>query len=396
MELPPHVNILGTRGVPAAHGGFETFAQRLALYLVSQGVGVTVYCQTYDKHVAQGHRDSWNGVERVFFRPKRHGPAGTIEFDLAATKHVLGQPGVDLVLGYNTAIFTVLQRIAGRRVFMNMDGIEWRRQKWSWPARQWLKVNEWLGAKLANVPIADHPQIAAHILQRTGRHAVMIPYGAPEVDHASEAVLEEYGLFSDDYFISVARPEPENSLLELVRAHQMSQSAKKLMVLGNIMPANPYHRKLLEYASPSVIFPGGIYDPAKLRALRFHARAYFHGHQVGGTNPSLVEALGAGNAVIAHDNRFNRWTAGPEQFYFKSVKQCAAHLARLSVDELAVRRARNHARAQHQLHFTWDAVLSKYQMIMLGKSGPTRVRRAPSQKPQTGAANGKPSFIRPV
>ena len=364
MTPTQHVNILGTRGIPAAHGGFETFAQKLALHLVRQGIGVTVYCQTHDKNVRQGHRDSWNGVERVFFRPGRAGPMGTIEFDWKATRHVMGQPGVDLVLGYNTAVFCALQKIAGRRVYMNMDGIEWQRQKWSWPARQWLKANEWIGAKLANVPVADHPQIAAHILARTKRHSVVIPYGGERLFQVSERPLADYGVEKDDYFISIARPEPENSILELVQAHQLSCTTKKLLVLGNLNPANGYHRKLMHLSGPRVLFPGGIYDPEVVASLRYHARAYLHGHQVGGTNPSLVEALGARNAVIAHDNRFNRWTAGPGQAYFRSPEDCARHIARLSVDELALRRARHEARAQHELHFRWKSVLAKYQALL--------------------------------
>ncbi len=366
MKNIAHLNILGTRGIPAAHGGFETFAERFALHLVAQGIGVTVYCQTYDPNIAQGRRDMWHGVERVFFRPRRGGPVGTIEFDLACTHHVIKQPGVDLVLGYNTAVFCGLQKLAKRRVYMNMDGIEWQRRKWSWPARQWLKANEWLGARLADVPIADHPQIAQHVLARCGRHSVMIPYGADAIDHAPDAPLADYGLTSGDYFISIARPEPENSILEILKAHQASGTDKKLMVLGNIIKGNAYHEEILKFASDRVQFPGGIYDPATVASLRFHARGYFHGHQVGGTNPSLVEALGAGNAVIAHDNRFNRWTAGAGQYYFSGVADCAKHVARLSVDDLAVHRARQAASAQHQAHFKWDDVLGKYQMLTVG------------------------------
>lgn len=367
MQKHHHLNILGTRGIPASHGGFETFAGVLAQYLVGQGHSVTVYCQSEKGQDLQGREDHWNGIQRVHFGSRYGGPLGTMDYDLKATRHVLNQPGADLVLGYNTALFTALQRMRGRMVYMNMDGIEWKRRKWSAPARAWLKANEWLGARLCNQPIADHPEILEHIRKRTGRRCVMIPYGANKVDHGHPAHLRDLGpgLRPDEYFLSVARIEPENSIYEIVEAHKRSGSQRKLVVLGKMYSDNAYHRRLWQMASEHVLFPGPIYDQARLSSLRLFARAYVHGHQVGGTNPSLVEALGAGNAVLAHDNRFNRWTCGKDQHFFGDVRACANALEMLDRDDLAVQRARVAARARFDARFRWDAILEHYRSLML-------------------------------
>ncbi len=367
MTMSTHLNILGTRGVPAAHGGFETFAERLALYLARMGHTVTVYCQSQPGQDQTPREDVWNGIHRVHIGTRRGGALGTLQFDLACVRHVLDRPGVDLVLGYNTAVFNLLQKRAGRRVYVNMDGIEWKRAKWSLPARAWLFLNEIIGANLADLAIADHPEIRAHVARRCRRRPVMIPYGADRVVRAGTEPIHRLGLVPRDYFVSIARIEPENSILELIEAHNRASTGRKLVVLGRLDADNAYHRRIMQTAGQDVRFPGAIYEQTTVRSLRCHARAYLHGHQVGGTNPSLVEALGAGNAVIAHDNRFNRWTAGDGQFYFASVPEAVMHMRRLSVDDLAIKRAEKAARARHEAAFQWDDVLSRYQALMLDR-----------------------------
>lgn len=366
MQQRPHLNIMGTRGVPASHGGFETFAERLALYLVARGVSVTVYCQSDQRVDLEGREDHWRGIHRVHLGTRRAGCAGTMEFDLACVKDVIERPGVDLVLGYNTAIFNVLQRLHGRQIFMNMDGIEWKRAKWSLPAKLWFFLNEIIGSNISNVPIADHPQIASHVAARSRKTPVVIPYGGDIVGAAPEQPVLDLGLSPGKYFISVARIEPENSILEMVQAFLVADTGLDMVVLGRFDPANPYHRKVRDMGRGRVFFPGAIYEQERVKALRFHARAYFHGHQVGGTNPSLVEALGAGSAVIAHDNRFNRWTAGEGQRYFDSIDSCVDHIRSLAKDDLALYSARIAARDRHAHSFRWEDVLAQYETLFFG------------------------------
>lgn len=367
--MPPSqktLNILGTRGIPAQHGGFETFAEHLALYLVARGWQVTVYCQCEDGTHQDGETDDWQGVRRVYFGTRRTGPVATMEFDYKCVRHVLGQPGVDLVLGYNTAVFNILQRLRGRRVVMNMDGIEWKRDKWSIAAKVWFYLNEVAGANLCNVAIADHPEIGRHVQRRCFKKPVVIPYGAATIDAAGAPPLD---LTPDRYFVSIARIEPENSILDMVQAAQALPEGFQCVVLGRLDDANPYHRAVRAAAGERVLFPGAIYDTAQVTALRFHARAYLHGHRVGGTNPSLVEALGAGNAVLAHDNHFNHWTTGGTQSYFSDIAACESQMRALAVDDARVATARQAAREQHRQMFLWDDVLGAYESVLSAQPG---------------------------
>ncbi|WP_368188421.1 DUF1972 domain-containing protein [Aestuariibius sp. HNIBRBA575] len=358
------VNILGTRGIPASHGGFETFVGRLAPYLRDQGHDVVVYCQR-DAPAEGPKEDDYQGIKRVHFTPKRGGPVGTMEFDLACVRDVVKRPGVDLVLGYNTAIFNVLERLRRRPVVMNMDGIEWKRAKWGIGAKAWFYLNEVAGANLCHVAVADHPEIAKHVQARCFKTPVMIPYGADKITDAPDGPVRDLGLEPGRYFVSIARAEPENSILEMVQAFSSLQTDTKCLVLGNLSDDVPYHRAVQAAAGDNVIFPGGIYDPAAVAAIRFHALAYLHGHQVGGTNPSLVEALGAGNPVLAHDNRFNRWTAGAGQFYFSDTASAAAQMQRLLDDPAAAQAARDAARNRHAEAFLWDDVLKTYEDVLI-------------------------------
>lgn len=362
------VNILGIRGIPARHGGFESFAAKLAPYLRDKGWTVNVYCQLdpEDGETGEDFEDSWEGINRIHLACRRTGSVGSIEFDWRATRDVLRRPGVDLVLGYNTAVFSLLQRLRGRRVAMNMDGIEWKRAKWSRPAKLWLYVNELIGNHSCSVPIADHPEIARHLDRHVHGRAIMIPYGSDVISDAPAAPVRALGIEPDRYLVSIARIEPENSILELVQGFSARPRGIKLVVLGNFAADNDYHQRVLAAGSDEVIFPGAIYDATVVEALRFHARAYLHGHQVGGTNPSLVEALGAGNAVLAHDNRFNRWVAGPDQFYFGDAPSLEQGLTQLIEDDARVRDARMGARERHEAQFRWDSVLSAYERLLAG------------------------------
>lgn len=364
-----NLNILGIRGIPAAHGGFESFAARLAPYLRDQGHAVLVYCQSDEPLGGQrSWEDEWEGIHRVHYAPRRKGALGTMEFDAACVRDVVERPGIDLVLGYNTAVFNILQRLKGRRVLMNMDGIEWKRAKWSMPARAWFFINEIVGANLCHVPIADHPEIARHVGRRSFKQPVVIPYGSDLIESASIEPVTALGLEPERYLISIARIEPENSILEMVRAFESITTDAKLIVLGKFDPENAYHRKIRSFASDRIKFPGAIYDPETVSALRFHARAYLHGHQVGGTNPSLVEALGAGNACIAHDNRFNRWVGGPDQFYFQDEFSAFKAMDEALNNDARIAWARVSSRKRHAEDFGWDSIFKAYEAVLLDQA----------------------------
>ncbi|CAB3804550.1 DUF1972 domain-containing protein [Paraburkholderia caffeinilytica] len=360
------LSILGIRGVPAAHGGFETFAEHLAIYLVSKGWEVTVYCQE-SRPGGEITEDYWEGIRRVIVPVKKSGAVGTVWFDFLSVRHLMKQPsGLVLTLGYNTAAFSIALRSRGFVNIINMDGLEWKRDKWKFYERAWLWLNERLGCWFGDHLIADHPKIADHLATRVSRKKItVIPYGAAEVVDADSDHLVNLKLTPKKFATIVARPEPENSILEIVRAFSRVPRGIKLVVLGNYRPSeNPFHKQVMESASDEVIFPGAIYDKTVVEALRFFGRFYIHGHRVGGTNPSLVEALGAGSPVLAHDNHFNHWVAGEGAVFFKEEDDCSEQLDRLASDAEVLSELASGSINRFRTTFKWELILADYERLL--------------------------------
>ena len=359
--------ILGIRGVPAKHGGFETFAEYLCRYLVERDWDVTVYCQVEDEGPV--YISEWNGVHLINIPVKNTGPVGTIIFDLKSVLHSLRHKGIFLTLGYNTAVFNLLYRVAGKVNIINMDGIEWKRQKWGVVARTWFWLNERFGCWFGNHLVADHPCIADHLATHIHRSKItMIPYGGREIFDANEQILTQYNLARDKYAILIARPEPENSILEVAKAFSIKKRGFKLVLLGDYVPErNSYHKAIMDASSNEVIFPGAIYDQDKIAALRLFARIYVHGHQVGGTNPSLVEALGAGNAVLAHNNKFNKWVAKDGALYFDDISSIDLVFEKLLNDNDLVEKLRSASRKNFQENFMWKDILQQYEELLIDR-----------------------------
>lgn len=355
--------IMGIRGVPGAHGGFETFAERLAPYLAERGWRVTVYCQ--GSPTGKLFEDKWGDIHRVHIPVTRTGSLGTIEFDAKCTADVRSRPGTILTLGYNTGFLSSWLRLQRRENYINMDGLEWKRDKYGRGARAYLWVNELLAAQAGTGLIADHPVIAAHLAKKTSSSRIsMIPYGSDYISEADPALLAPLGLEPSRFLTLIARPVPENSVLEIVRAFSAQSRGAKLAVLGVYDRSNSYLSEIQDIASEEVVFPGAIYDKSLLASLRFHSIAYLHGHRVGGTNPSLVEALGAGNAIIAHDNPFNRWVVGEAGVFFSDVESCSAHIDRLLNVPAFADMLRTRARDRWAGEFTWPKVLESYEHLL--------------------------------
>jgi len=323
-----------------------------------------VYCQADPQE--ESRTDFWNGIRRIII-PAPSGPFGTIVFDWSAVRHSSHQDGVVLTLGYNTGVFNFLYRLRHVPNVMNMDGIEWKREKWSRIPRLWFWFNEWAGARAANHLIADHPEILKHLCRHTNPDKIsMIPYGADAIYSAPVELVEKYGLQSKCYYLLVARPEPENSILEIVRAYSRRSRGVPLVVLGSYARnQRPYQRRVLEAAGAEINFVGAIYDRDIVHSLRYHARGYFHGHRVGGTNPSLVESLAAGNAIIAHDNPFTRWVAGTSARFFQTEDNIDTILDSLRRDPRQLHEMEKGSRLRHQESFTQEQVLCAYENLLL-------------------------------
>ncbi len=355
--------ILGTRGIPANYGGFETFAERLSIYLVSRGWEVTVYCQVNgQKHL----KKKWRGINLVYIPTQNNSAFNTIIFDYQSTIDALKEEGIILVLGYNTAIFSILYWLKKRVSIMNMDGMEWWRSKWNLMHKLWLFFNERCGAIFSNYLIADHPQIKKHLTSYVSpRKIKVIPYGTEQVTKVDESWLKAYQLIANQYILVIARPEPENSILEIVSAFSSRKWGMKLVILGRYLPQTvPYHQKVMQAASDEVIFAGPIYEKEIVNTLRFYTCLYIHGHTVGGTNPSLVEALAAGSPILAQDNAFNRWVAGDKAHYFLDQTDCLQELKQLLYDTNELERMKIASIARYWEQFSDNGDLKAYEKLL--------------------------------
>ncbi|CAG2140122.1 hypothetical protein LMG31506_02167 [Cupriavidus yeoncheonensis] len=359
------LRILGIRGLPAAHGGFETFAEHLALFLVEQGWKVIVYCQEEGK--GDTVYDTWQGIHRIRIPVSGNGPRSTIVFDGKTIAHASKHNDLCLTLGYNTALFCAVLRVKGIPNIINMDGIEWSRAKWGIAAKTWFYLNERAGCLLGNHLIADHPEIKKHLQTRTSAEKITtIPYGANSISNSDTVHIHNFKLQRYKYLTLIARPEPENSVLEAVNAFSRKPRGQKLVVLGNYYPdTNGYHRAVMEAASDEVLFTGAIYDKGVVESLRHNCTAYIHGHRVGGTNPSLVEAMGAGNAIIAHNNKFNRWVATEAAAYFDDSESLSELFDGLLDNAEALQRMRSASFHRFQDSFTWPAILRQYESLLM-------------------------------
>jgi glycosyltransferase involved in cell wall biosynthesis len=359
------VRILGTHGVPAAYGGFETAAENIALFLVKHGWRVIVYCQI--KGDGQIVEDTWNGIERVMIPMNLPGWKGTSKFDWISIRHACQFNDLCLTFGYNTAVFSMMLRLKGIPNVINMDGIEWSRARWGFAKQAILYINERIGCYVGNHLIADHPELEKYLLNRAPQRKItMLTYGADPVLNAPDAVVREYKLEPGNYITLIARPIPENSILEMVKGFSIKRRNCKLAILGKFEPESDcYHRSVIKAASNEVAFLGAIYDKGVVQTLRFHSLAYVHGHTVGGTNPSLVEAMAAGNPVIAHDNPYNRWVARDAAMYFTSPDDFSTCVDGLmsSPEKRETMQAASKRRFFEE--FTWEHVAGQYEKLLL-------------------------------
>lgn len=368
-EYPqPRLAILGTRGIPARYGGFETFAEELAVHLVEAGVEVTVYCEQ-----SEGEQPtSFRGVHLAYLPVMRCGPLTTVLFDLRSLWRARKSYDVVYLLGYGAAPFCFIPRLWGRQVWLNPDGIEWQRAKWGRVAKSYFKAMEFFSTLTPNRLIVDAQGIRDHFAARHRRlpPCTVIPYGAPLVEQApSESGLQEWNLTAGHYYLVVCRLEPENHVREIIEGFTASASPHPLIIVGNHQTDTPYVRALRPFDSDRVRFIGAVYGEA-LQALRYHALAYFHGHSVGGTNPSLLEAMGCGNVVLAHDNVFNREVLGAAGYFFQNAADIPA-LVRTSETLPSAERAAIRATLQDRIrkHYDWDHIAATYRQLLKEELG---------------------------
>lgn len=364
------IAILGSQGIPARYGGFETFAEQLAMRLVARGHAVTVYAEASGQ--VPGADGNHGGVRVRYIRRPSWGPASVLAYDCSCLWDARREYDLVYMLGYGAAWACGLPRMFGTPVWINVDGLEWARSKWGLAARWYLRVMEWMASWTASRVIADAQTIADRYMRLYPGRAPcnFIAYGAdvPLTFDSDSATLESSGLQAGCYYLVVARPEPENHLLEIIQGYLIHETDWPLVIVGNVSGETSYQRRLLALRSDKVRFIGGVYDSQKLRALRLSAGCHLHGHSVGGTNPSLLEALACGNWIVAHDNPFNREVAREAADYFQTPQELAKCLDRFSVSTAVDRAARrDRARQIVSKYYDWDDIAGSYERLMLAQ-----------------------------
>ena len=315
------IGILGTRGIPNRYGGFEQFAEYLSSGLLQRGHQVYVYNSSQHPYKEK----EWNGVQiiRCADPEQRIGTAGQFIYDLNCINDSRKRDfDVLLHLGYTSDSIWHWRWPKKSINMVNIDGMEWMRSKYNKPTRRFLKFAESLAAKNAQVLIADSPQMQNHFWANYGKKPVYIPYGAEVFTEPDGSVPETYQLSPNQYFLLVARMEPENNIEMILRGWLASAKAYPLLIIGSV--SNKFGKYLNnEFQHSGIQFAGSVYDQCILNNLRYYSTRYFHGHSVGGTNPSLLEAMACRCSIAAHNNPFNKAVLQNGADYFTNAGEVA-------------------------------------------------------------------------
>jgi glycosyltransferase involved in cell wall biosynthesis len=357
------IALLGTRGIPANYGGFETFAEELATRLVARGHQVTVYCR---ERYAENY---YRGVRLEYLPTIRHKYFDTLAHTFLSTLH-LAAHRADVALYCNgaNAIFTPLARLAGMRVALNVDGIERKRKKWNRAAKAWYLVSEWLATFCPNAVITDALTIQRYYRDRYGKETTFIPYGAEVGKTEGTAALERLGLEAGRYFLYVSRMEPENHPLEVRQAFERVATDMKLALIGDAPYAHEYIRRVRDTHDARVVMPGAIYGPG-YRELGSHCFAYIHATEVGGTHPALIEAMGRGALVIYRNTPENAEVVGDAGIAFEPEELGEKMRWALEMPEAEREGLRKRAVERVRERYSWEAVTDAYERLLRGLAG---------------------------
>ncbi len=352
--------MIGTRGVPASYGGFETAVEEIGSRLAERGHTIVVYCRNSEQTMAE-----YKGMHLVNLPAWRRRALETLSHSALSVAHAsIHRPDVAFV--FNAANAPLMPILRARRipVAVHVDGLEWQRAKWAGAGRRYYEWAERACAHSGLDLIADSRGIKDHLTRSYGVASHFIPYGAPILT-VGDSRLGELGLVSHRYHLLVARFEPENHVLEIVRGYAASSATHPLILVGSAGYGAKYTGQVRAAANEDarIRFLGGVFDQELLDQLYGNASSYLHGHSVGGTNPSLLRALGVGTPPIAYDVSFNREVAGEDGEYFTTPEDLGPLLRRAEEDPeaWAVRGAR--LRERMSCLYRWDDVTDGYEQL---------------------------------
>jgi glycosyltransferase involved in cell wall biosynthesis len=351
--------MVGTRGVPARYGGFETCVEEVGARLAASGHEVVVYCRTTgsDEERLKSYKDMT--LVHLPAVPKRS--LETLSHTALSVGHLMIRPA-DAVLLFNAANAPMLPalRMRGLPVATHVDGLEWKRAKWPPLGRKYYRIAESLAVRWSDALIADAHGIAEYYQHEFSAPTELITYGAPIITPQQPERLREVGVEARRYHLVVARFEPENHVDVIVRGYCASSAELPLVVVGNAPYADEYTARIKAAADERVIFLGSVWDQSLLDELYANAFTYQHGHSVGGTNPSLLRAIGAGAATDAFSVSFNRDVVGDAGRYWTTPADVATLIVSAEQDRTGTLE-RGHRCRERADDYQWDDVAAEYE-----------------------------------
>lgn len=374
------IALIGTRGVPANYGGFETAVEEIGKRLVERGHHVTVYCRIQSRE----RPSAYLGMNLVHLPALRIKALETLSHSGVSVLHLGLRRRFDAAVVFNSANapYIPLIRARGIPVATHVDGLEWKRTKWGGGGRRYYRRAEALAVRWSDALIADAQGIADYYATEFDVGTDLIAYGAPILTAARPQHIDKLGLEPGKFHLVVARFEPENNVLTAVEGYRQSNCEYPLIVVGSAPYAHDYTNAVEAIAAgdPRIKLMGPVWDQDQLNELYVYALSYVHGHSVGGTNPSLLRAMGAGTAVIAYDVVFNREVLGESGRFFSTAGDVARELESYESAPDHAQGVGRDLQDRAAKHYDWEDVADRYEALC---------RRLASGESQAGTASGR-------
>ena len=305
------IAIFGARGIPAKWGGFDTFVTNLAPRLAAKGHDVTVFCMP--KYSLSEKPESIEGV-RLIYLPTIYGKTTeTFIHELLSSLYAmffLKKFDLYYILGCRSTLVYLPHYWLRRTLIINTDGLDWTRRKWGLFARTFLKMNYWIARKIGKQLVNDSYELKKYYMENFNKETVFLTNGAEIISDKKPEIVEKYNLKPGEYCLVACRMEPENNIDIIIREYCRTSIPKKLVIAGGANYRSPYYESLKTNEDERLMFLGPVYEEGHIEQLHLQCYLYLHGHEVGGTNPSLLKAMGCGNIILAHNVRFNREVLG--------------------------------------------------------------------------------------
>ncbi len=362
------IAILGTRGIPASYGGFETFAEHLSTRLVARGHDVTVYGRA---HYVSPRQLEYHGVKLKVLPTIRHKYFDTVVHSFLSAIHAVPKRfDAALICNAANAPFAPILRLTGTPVAINVDGLEHKRKKWGWLGKRYYLAAERLATVLPNVMVTDAQVIQDYYLARYDAKSQMIAYGSEVERRPDRAAVRRWRAEPNRYVLYVSRLEPENNARLVIEAFKKVRTAYRLLIVGDAPYAHDYITDLKERArgDKRIIFTGFVFGQ-DYRALQQNAYCYVHATEVGGTHPALLEAMGYGNCVLTLATPENIEAVGDAGIPYADEFDLAEKLQRVLRDGSLVQSYRNRAQIRVQRHYDWERVVDQYERVFAADGG---------------------------